>query len=592
MIYPFKRLALLIWLGIFCTLLSACGDTALFTSSWTYANLRQLDAPDLALPPDQDLIAVYTRQVSQEYQIRLDFLDLNTSSNPVILLALDSRPGGSKDTPFAITSNLQWEFLAVVGDSTQPYVLNDLGVRLPGITVQTDLDEKMDTVVVRIPMRNLPGNPSLYSIQVFVLCQGTQAKICDRGEVIRPSGNIPLQTNVAFVFWDVLPASTPRQLLRRWDGAHTGPLGQRHGLLHLLNSAQSAQVPLLLLGFENNEAINGLNELQQTSLIQSLQQEGIIFADGAALIPLSLSEENQVDRGGLTLLAKQTLAQSAGSSHPLILGGSMPNSAWADSFQGKEAFQYIVAHPWIKVVNPQNLQELKPSSSELQLPAWFFKETVWLSYHPSQNQCNLDLNHDGRPAECVLSGEYFFVILNSDTGQPAFILSAAPTGVFQWLNNSSALSSQPNYEPLIAQTESDQAIRLTNQNKATQIEYRLDANSLRVTLEAASRQPWSLWFTPVWYGPAISPTYLLHVAPDSVSWRWNSPFSCKQEVLSSNNFDLLDPHQTGDLLLQPEDPNRAYPENFTIPYGSQGLSFSSAYSFNIILTATCNTALP
>ena len=47
------------------------------------------------------------------------------------------------------------------------------------------------------------------------------------------------------VFWNTLPSATPAQTLRRWDGAHTGPMGGKHGLSVLLQAAASQGVPLV-----------------------------------------------------------------------------------------------------------------------------------------------------------------------------------------------------------------------------------------------------------------------------------------------------------------------------------------------------------
>ena len=54
--------------------------------------------------------------------------------------------------------------------------------------------------------------------------------LCDISPLIYSNSSLPTPAYLLLAFWDTLPASTPIQLLRRWDGAHTGPYGQRHGL--------------------------------------------------------------------------------------------------------------------------------------------------------------------------------------------------------------------------------------------------------------------------------------------------------------------------------------------------------------------------
>jgi hypothetical protein len=59
----------------------------------------------------------------------------------------------------------------------------------------------------------------------------------------------------------------------------------------------------------------------------------------------------QVDRGGLTLDARRSLLETALSGDPArisVMGGSLPDSAWADSSITPLAFAYIASHPWIK----------------------------------------------------------------------------------------------------------------------------------------------------------------------------------------------------------------------------------------------------
>ena len=63
--------------------------------SWQVSDLRALDPVD-AQDPALDLIAVYTRGIGFEKQIRLDFLDLPENHSSDIYIALDTQPGGSE----------------------------------------------------------------------------------------------------------------------------------------------------------------------------------------------------------------------------------------------------------------------------------------------------------------------------------------------------------------------------------------------------------------------------------------------------------------------------------------------------------------
>ena len=88
-----------------CCLLAACAPTASqsLLQAWQVSQLRLLDPAD-APRLDLDLIAVYTRQVGDQQQIRLDFLDLPAVTNYDLYIALDNAPGGVRRLPIAASS--------------------------------------------------------------------------------------------------------------------------------------------------------------------------------------------------------------------------------------------------------------------------------------------------------------------------------------------------------------------------------------------------------------------------------------------------------------------------------------------------------
>ena len=93
-----------------------------------------------------------------------------------------------------------------------------------------------------------------------------------------------------FTFWDCLPASTPLQLMRRWDGAHTGPFGQRHGLKVLLEASEIYDIPIFLLDLRKPESLAGLDFMGQIGWIDYLQNKRtIILPDVAWGSPLTES---------------------------------------------------------------------------------------------------------------------------------------------------------------------------------------------------------------------------------------------------------------------------------------------------------------
>jgi hypothetical protein len=95
-------------------------------------------------------------------------------------------------------------------------------------------------------------------LQVFLTPAGSPA-LADQISVISSKGTPPPPAQVLFAFWDSYTAYTPATALRRWDGAHTGPYGGRHGLGNLLRTAQAQGIPLALLDLKNPAALAALD---------------------------------------------------------------------------------------------------------------------------------------------------------------------------------------------------------------------------------------------------------------------------------------------------------------------------------------------
>jgi hypothetical protein len=66
------------------------------------------------------------------------------------------------------------------------------------------------------------------------------------------------------------------QALRRWDGAHTGPQGGRHGLYNLLRTARATQTPLLLLDLKSPDSLAALDYVGGVGLVRSMVNLGLL----------------------------------------------------------------------------------------------------------------------------------------------------------------------------------------------------------------------------------------------------------------------------------------------------------------------------
>lgn len=244
---------------------------------WAYGDLRLVDPAD-APEASQDLLAGYTRAVGSAWQIRLDLLDFAGSEPVDLYLALDFRPGGSRELPLDAETGLQWDILLHL-PAAGPIQALDTGLRpLPDLGLSVLRDPIYDTLVVSLPYAGLPGElspQSTFRLEVFTAGSGDSI-LADRLGPLSSGANPPQRAQVLVAFWNSLPAYSPRETLRRWDGAHTGPLGGRHGLYNLLRAVRNSRVPVFLLDLKYPTSLAALEFSGGGGLVADLAQAGLL----------------------------------------------------------------------------------------------------------------------------------------------------------------------------------------------------------------------------------------------------------------------------------------------------------------------------
>ena len=428
---PFWRILLV---GIIISsMLPACAtpvphaDSSSSFSGWRISELRLLQAP--GSDPEHSLVAVYDRKTTFDLEIRLDFLDLAGSPDFDVYLALDTQPGGSNVLPIDAKSGLNFDVLVKIPATGIPQAFNLRLQPMSGLLPRSANHPGLDILTIQLNRSSIPGNASAVGLQAFITPAGG-GEILSQTPPLSPTTYKPVQAPLLLIFWDTLPAATPAQILRRWDGAHTGPYGGRHGLNVLLTSAASNKVPLVLADLEQPSSftalsmVGGLEQVRQSArrgdliLAESAVGDPLLssqsldasrqsasenrfptslfafgnitdpmvepytsfFADlpdrshiiswqSKRLIPLpgpvfSASPTNsdpQVDYEGLTLASRIALLSAALSPDMgdlVVLGGSLPESAWGEFSIAPAAFAYIAAHPWIYPLDQNSLDEL------------------------------------------------------------------------------------------------------------------------------------------------------------------------------------------------------------------------------------------
>ncbi|NPV76828.1 MAG: hypothetical protein HPY59_10700 [Anaerolineae bacterium] len=235
-----------------------------------FADLIYFDRLNLA-DPAQDLVAIYARHSNEKIQFRLDFLDLPQQPNISIELNVGFRPRSKiKDLKLA-------KFHIWATNGHEPSIEDQNQQPVHGLNPKIYWKTELDYVVIEI------NNPSFASTHQV---ENLSATILD-GEgqpAAPPTPQIPIaalsssyKAPLLLVFYDLMPGFTPAQTLRRWDGAHTGPFGQRHGLRYLLQAVEETGTPVVLLDLKKPNSLAALNYLGQIEKIRQLAEKGLLI---------------------------------------------------------------------------------------------------------------------------------------------------------------------------------------------------------------------------------------------------------------------------------------------------------------------------
>jgi hypothetical protein len=408
--------------SIFCLLtIVACAPVSNYRQ-WTVADLRLLDPLDASAIPSTDILAVYTRTLGSDLEIRVDLLDLPLTPDYHLQILLDTLPGGDP-----------WDLTIDIPANGHPPVTPANHYLVPRLI----RNPWLDTITVRFNRRYIP-QPFTLKVVSYMSGESTPADATApiRSDSLPPTQRAPL----ALVFWDVFPATTPAQALRRWDGAHTGPLGERHGLKHILDNAGVYAIPVALLDLKTPASLAALSYMGLISQIQDLTSLGLLtlpdvaygepaeislaFSRRAAaefglpasafvyspalnlqsnylaqflpldssfhlitsgairFIPLPAVDAIQATQDGLALDMRRALVATAFStdqSEIVVLGGDLPHSTWGNLDIASSSFAWIAAHPWIHPLSAEDLLAFPVEQQDVHLPAMPPSETSLLA---------------------------------------------------------------------------------------------------------------------------------------------------------------------------------------------------------------------
>lgn len=256
--------------------------------AWHYADLRIL-APFDQIDLEGDFIAGYTRIAGSDFQVRLDLLDLSGPPLADYYVALDYKPGGSRILPLGGEASMAWDVLLYLPAAGIPRAFNPPSIANSALEAGTGSywETRRDLIprIIRLPWQDfiqisinkhaLPATVKDIQVQVFST-EADAVEIRDSIGPFRSEGLPPQKAPLLLTFWNSLPAYSPAQSLRKWDGAHTGPYGERHGLSILLGNVRKYSVPVTLLDLRSPAGLSSLDFLKKISLIQELSEDKLL----------------------------------------------------------------------------------------------------------------------------------------------------------------------------------------------------------------------------------------------------------------------------------------------------------------------------
>ncbi len=277
--------------------------------------------------PQPDLLALYLRESEQELQLRLDFFDLAQNPDFDLHLAFDSAAGGAEMASLP-EIGFAWDTLVSIAASGHITIQDAQGQPRSQARIQVFRNSILDHLTLSASRDILPAGSTGYHVLAWLTVAGSE-QVLDVLPLAYSESRPPQRVKILMAFSDSFLAYTPAQALRRWDGAHTGPSGGRHGLYNLLRISVNFQIPVVLLDLANPASLSALDYMGKLEEISNLVASQLVitpqyaptlppergFASAAQVIS-TLYELNQEFVSGFEVRQSQLLYSPSGSIPP------------------------------------------------------------------------------------------------------------------------------------------------------------------------------------------------------------------------------------------------------------------------------------
>ena len=335
-------------------------------SNWEYIDLRTIDQVDTSRE-DLDIIAVLSKYSNGNIQIRVDFVDLLREHGFILSVFIDCQPGGYDHFSQGELSvkDFSWDLLLQYSDSGNTTIVNPPNLVSP-IKLRTFLDISQN--YLEFTLGNIPHNLISNTSRFLILISSQETKqVVDMTEPAFLIGSPPPPVEVAFVFWNCIEGTTPGNALRSWAGAHSGPISSRHGLLYLLDSSRSWEIPVNICDLSSPDLVSTFEYLGVLGFIEELRGENL-------LLDLSNCSGNGYANGAYPIMFENDsdFAQSVINQYhsspdvPILIGGDLSMSGLGSPTTVDGLFLFISRHPWIRVVGNLSLATSRMTKTQIQ----------------------------------------------------------------------------------------------------------------------------------------------------------------------------------------------------------------------------------
>ncbi len=567
---------------LFLLLLVACTKTSAQPSNHPWGEaLRALD-PANASTPANDITAVYLHQQDEFLQVRVDLLDFENPNDLSLEIWIEDNAAPQKPP---------------------------LIIKIPSHpdSYRISLDPVLTTVIVDIPLSKIPPQP-------LVNVSSPEDQITG----LRLDGQIPNQiAPLLLTFFDTFAGRFPAEALRSWDGAHSSPRGERHGLKHLLDAVEEYQAPIVLLDLDTPENISALDAMGIQPHIQSLADQELLYLPendeddiqfvyleevthpyhpifgNITYFPIPTETNiNQPTPDGPTLAIRRKLLDitlNGDDKDLLVLGGSLTDTTWGSPDMVGETMAYFTSRPYIKILNYEDLllfptqivnsilPQPSPPTAERALQilsimdyanSWAISSEFAPIYHCQTHSEEITL------PDRILANISYLAIFDSKGSELTFLFTRDETGLHQLVGPSwqvapgidiypGAFADDKAYKPNIIEnalvfesTDGTQTKTFTLTESGLEVEYQTQepkTTQIPLLVDPETR------LTPNW-----TKKYIQKQTPDGIVWGLENGLMVNIQFDGDITFHAF--NESLSLLSSPEDPNFGYPPGHFVPF--------------------------